>query len=325
METFKKSKRDILITKSKLKGILKLSFKGVNMMMKTTLQYLFRFFLLAFILVSVSCTPLTITENDHNNVIFKRTSRDIFPADQTKLKGRLTKPTGDGPFPAVVMLLDKELRNESDHQWEEKLRDWGYVTLLVDTLGSRGIALYDYKPAHGDMHILWELCISRANDAFDAKKYLAGLPFVDPQKIAVIGWGFGGRAFYYGILDNKKDAFQAAISMYGGWPGTGFNAPLMILLGEGSMSSKMIEDAFRKQMAPGKNSYEVLFGKNSYEVLLKVYPVGYQGFDFAGSRYIKIYFGHEEHQHELWTLKYDQAAAEDSTIQVKKFLDKYLK
>ena len=72
-----------------------------------------------------------MTENnikDHNNVIFKRTGRDIFPADQTKLKGRLTKPTGDGPFPAVVMLLDKEMRNAGDYQWEEKLRDWGYVT-----------------------------------------------------------------------------------------------------------------------------------------------------------------------------------------------------
>ena len=287
--------------------------------MKTTLQYSLRFFLLAFILVSVSCSPLIMTENnikDHNNVIFKRTGRDIFPADQTKLKGRLTKPTGDGPFPAVVMLLDKEMRNAGDYQWEEKLRDWGYVTLLVDTLGSRGIALYDNKPALNDMHIIWELFSSRADDAFDAKNYLAGLPFVNPNKIAVIGWGLASYAVYIHILKNKKDAFQAAVGMYGCRNElTGFNAPLMLLTGEGP--SKKRGDDCRKQMVPPE--------KNIYEVLLKVYPVGYQGFDFAGSRYIKAYFGHEEHQHELWTLKYDQSAAEDSTIQVKKFLEKYLK
>ncbi len=288
--------------------------------MKTTLQYLFRFFLLAFILVSVSCSPLIMTENnikDHNNVIFKRHGRDIFPTDQTKLKGWLTKPTGNGPFPAVVMLLDKEMRNAGDYQWEEKLRDWGYVTLLVDTLGSRGIALYDHKPAHNDMHIIWELFSSRADDAFDAKNYLAGLPFVDPNKIAVIGWGLGGIALSYGVLQNKKDKFQAAVNMYGLCTQKliDFNTPLMILIGEGP--SKRKGNDCKNLMVPPE--------KNIYEVLLKVYPVGYQGFDFAGSRSVKIYYGHQEHHYEPWTLKYDQAAAEDSTIQVKKFLEKYLK
>ncbi len=59
-------------------------------------------------------------------------------------------------------------------------------------------------------------------DAHSAKLYLAGLPFVDSDKIAVIGWSFGGISTLTAIGNDyvkflpyeKKDPFKAAISFY---------------------------------------------------------------------------------------------------------------
>jgi poly(3-hydroxybutyrate) depolymerase len=59
------------------------------------------------------------------------------------LSGILHKPSGDGPFPAVVMLNGCENIRDPDQvahetSWAQRLVSWGYVALQVDSFTPRG-------------------------------------------------------------------------------------------------------------------------------------------------------------------------------------------
>jgi len=60
-------------------------------------------------------------------------------AETLILTGKLTKPEGQGPFPALVLLHACDgLREDVYLPWMKRLRTWGYVALLVDSFGPRG-------------------------------------------------------------------------------------------------------------------------------------------------------------------------------------------
>src|SRR5437868_3574633 len=116
-------------------------------------------------------------------------------ADQppTPIYGLLGVPTGEGPFPALVlmhgcggMLLTNGGLQARYRQWLELLRDEGYVVLLADSFDPRG-----YR----------EICTQstraitpaqRPQDARGALAYLQAQSFVDPNRIGLIGWSNGG-------------------------------------------------------------------------------------------------------------------------------------
>ena len=102
-------------------------------------------------------------------------------AHPSLLPGYLAKPDGSGPFPAVVILhgcggfFSNYASVADDLRWE------GYVALAVDSLGPRGI-----PDACADG------LIAQAVDAFAALAYLSKQSFVDPSRIAVLGYSMGG-------------------------------------------------------------------------------------------------------------------------------------
>ena len=106
------------------------------------------------------------------------------------LRGILEKPQGKGPFPAVVMLhgcVGLEGFKKYLDPWAKRLVSWGYASLMVDSFGPRG---------ESDIYANDRISLIppqvRAQDAHDAKTYLAGPPFVNPDQIALMGWSHGG-------------------------------------------------------------------------------------------------------------------------------------
>ena len=102
----------------------------------------------------------------------------------TPLIGYLTKPDGAGPFPAVVHLhgctgLTERMRRGT----AARMTNWGYVSLVVDSFATRGLTDDCVSPP-ADRHA----------DAMGALSYLATLPFVDAQRIALVGHAQGGAA-----------------------------------------------------------------------------------------------------------------------------------
>src|SRR5262245_16246646 len=102
------------------------------------------------------------------------------------MQGYLAKPEGAGPFPAVIGLhgcagmLDKTKRKLVD-----ELVGWGYVVLLVDSFATRGIE----HVCTGGFPLIADM---RRSDAYGALTFLARQTFVDPQRVAAVGFSQGG-------------------------------------------------------------------------------------------------------------------------------------
>ncbi len=263
----------------------------------------------ALFLISCAQNPVPLRDNhplDPDTVSFQGTAVPGVNKALT-LTGRLKKPDGGGPFPAVVLLHGcGGIQPGRDHRWAERLSSWGYVTLQVDSLGPRGISSVCTYSGSDAVDIL----DARVNDAYEAKKYLAGLPFVDRKRIAVMGWSHGGSTILEVVYKEKENPFRSAIAFYPSCRRrlTGLNAPLLILIGDAddwTPAGKCIG------MMPPE--------KEAFDVTLKVYPGAYHAFDIVGVN--SNVWGSKGMHH----LQYQPEAEADSLVQVKSFFEKRLK
>ncbi len=187
------------------------------------------------------------------------------------LTGELLKPDGDGPFPAVVFLHGCAGAGPRYDEWSRHLLDWGYVVLRVDSLRPRN-KVNICNPSENDLYV-W--IIKRAQDAHDAKSYLAGLSFVDRNKIAAIGWSHGGSSLLKSIdaafyIEDRGYPFRAAVALYPYCHNTlaDFEAPLLILIGDQDQVTPA--DLCQRQMS---------LKTPRPEVVLKIYPGADHNFD----------------------------------------------
>jgi carboxymethylenebutenolidase len=126
-----------------------------------------------------------------------------FPTD-TLTRGYLVVPTGQGPFPALILIHEWNGLVDRDRQVADLFASRGYVTLVADLYqGKTGsnqqenVALMNVVHAHPDVVI--------ANlDA--AQKFLRARADVS-GKIGVMGWCFGGGiALSYALGGADHDA-----------------------------------------------------------------------------------------------------------------------
>lgn len=120
----------------------------------------------------------------------------------------LFKPDGSGPFPALVLLhqcggLGSPQRpNESMLGWAKEAVARGYVALLVDSLGPRGVNSVCYGPKGG-------VIFSRGlKDALQAAEHLQKFDFVDPTRIALAGYSWGAMV---GVLAGSAGWSRTAV------------------------------------------------------------------------------------------------------------------
>jgi dienelactone hydrolase len=230
-----------------------------------------------------------------------------FPSEMVTIKGAgrdtliasLTKPGGTGTFPAIILLHGAIGFDRHYDDWATRLASWGYVALLLDGFALRGQSSFSAPPS------------TLAQDICYAKSYLSELPYVDPQRIGVIGWSQRGASALATLCvrfpsAQKEYPFRAVVTFY---PYcfralADLDFPLLILIGE---LDNRCPVALCMERMPRK--------RTENEVILKVYPRAYHGFDVEG-----IDTGYMDHRY-----RYDPRAAADSIIQVKAFLAKYLK
>jgi dienelactone hydrolase len=229
-----------------------------------------------------------------------------------ELRGILHRPSGEGPFPALVLLYGSEGMThaappavEQHAQWVERIAAWGYVALELDSASPRGRDSNDdfVKPS------------VRSHDAYAAKSYLSKLPFVDPGRVGVIGWSHGAIAAL-SIIDaaypreTGANPFQAAVAFYPIChrllrPDT----PLLVLTGRKDDIS----------LASLAESLEADSKKANWkqEFSVAIYPNATHAFDFEG-----LAGGYDDpYGHHL---EYDPEAAADAIGRTKDFFAKYV-
>jgi dienelactone hydrolase len=148
--------------------------------------------------------------------------------------------------------------------------------------------------------------LNQVTDASDAQSYLRRLSFVNPKRIAVIGWGWGGWAALSTLYEEGKPPFQAAVGFYPGCSRSfrNINAPLLILTGE--LDPFHTPDRYKSCMPREQTEHQVL---------LKIFPGVHGSFDMEG---INITLTHGK-------IAYDPAATAEAADQIKAFLGKYVK
>lgn len=129
-----------------------------------------------------------------------------------RITGTLSRPKGDGPFPAVVLLPNcgGPATYEFAVFWPRYLNELGYVTLNVDPFTPRKAkkCTQSYMPDVADL----------AGDAYGALGYLAGLSYVDRERIGVLGSSLGAHAIN-AFAGSRRAAshgltFKSAVSLY---------------------------------------------------------------------------------------------------------------
>ena len=129
------------------------------------------------------------------------------------ISGLMAKPAGNGPFPAVVMLHScGGMTPHLDAGWPGYFTSLGYAVLAVDTFGSRG-----YGPCPNP---LWAFSTLFVKDAYGALDYLAKQPFIDANRVAVIGFSVGADHINNALIPWRvrkpgEHDFKAAIAFYG--------------------------------------------------------------------------------------------------------------
>jgi len=114
--------------------------------------------------------------------------------DGRKISGYVTVPKGEGPFPLVVMPHGGPYVSETVDrfdEWSQMLANNGYMVLQPQYRGSQKYGLEFYKSAFIEGS---EAGRAMQDDKDDGALYLAEQGRVDPNRIAMFGWSYGGYA-----------------------------------------------------------------------------------------------------------------------------------
>ena len=239
----------------------------------------------------------------------------------TVLRGVLLRPTGPGPFPAVVALHGCNglfgQRGElvaRETAWGEILTARGYVVLFPDSFGPRGVT----SACQGGP---WA---ERVYDAYGALRFLQSQPFVVGERVGLIGWSHGGGTVAFAVAptdtarpaDLPKGDFRAGVAFYPAWcpllgPNWTTTIPLLVEIGasDDSTAARPCSDRVLSALARGATAQVV------------VYAGAYHDFDWpsdtphavTGPSGTTVHYGEND------------AARADALTRVPAFLDTYLK
>jgi dienelactone hydrolase len=125
----------------------------------------------------------------------------------------LLKPAGNGPFPALVVYHSCGGVRGEIFDWAKRAVAEGYVALVIDSLGPRGLKTNCYPPTSVPM--------SRGvKDAYQALVHLQSLPIIDRDRIGLVGFSWGASvatlvsSAEVAQLLSTGPRYQASVAMY---------------------------------------------------------------------------------------------------------------
>jgi dienelactone hydrolase len=208
------------------------------------------------------------------------------PLDKGVLKAVLFRPDGAGPFPAVVALhgcdglvTRKGVLGTRSRDWAEHLVKAGFVVLLPDSYGSRGLG-----SQCGVRRRTVRSSRDRVADANAARRWVQAQTYVEPHHVTLLGWSTGANTVLWTVRrrialadTNGKDIdFRSAVALYPGCArldnaGWSARVPTLILIGAAD------------DWTPAPACQHMVAGARgrSAGISIVVYPGAYHDFDHA--------------------------------------------
>jgi len=211
----------------------------------------------------------------------------------TNLTAHLSRPEGDAPRPALVLmhgcsgLLDGKGRIFPLYRlWARSLVVQGYVALVVDSATPRGFGqTCSAGPARATM------VRDRPSDAYAALQYLQAQPFVQKDRVGLMGWSQGGGVVLRSINDKSvgrpaglAQDFKAAVSFYPGGCSEKLQSKPFTALEPASWTTQvplltLMGEADTWTLFPPCESFLVAAKARGNPVELKSYPQAVHAFD----------------------------------------------
>jgi len=170
---------------------------------------------------------------------FREFFRQQPPGERVTVSGRLGFPAAKtARYPAVIVVHTIGGYREENEGWmAARLREAGYATLTYDSFAARGLSGLSTSPNPPP----WASALA---DAYAALRFLARDPRIDPKRIAIVGFSFGGEIARLAAWSLARDAagpggprFAAHVAYYPAgvfgviaYPNAYTGAPILMLL-----------------------------------------------------------------------------------------------
>jgi len=130
--------------------------------------------------------------------------------DGRKIPAYVTKPKGAGPHPLVVLPHGGPFIPETIvfDEWSQLLANNGYMVIQPQYRGSRGRGIEHYTSAFINGG---EGGYKMQDDKDDGAKYLIKKGLVDPDRVAMFGWSYGGYAAL-AAASREDQIYQCAVA-----------------------------------------------------------------------------------------------------------------
>ena len=137
----------------------------------------------------------------------------VYPTMSSIDNNKSSSSSNNNTFPAVIMIHENKGLNDNIKNMANLLAKEGYVVLAVDlfngevtTNPTRASELSQSVRDNPDVAI---------SNLKGAVKYLSSLPNVNPDKIASLGWCFGGQQSLQLALNSEDHLLSATVIYYG--------------------------------------------------------------------------------------------------------------
>jgi len=254
------------------------------------------------------------------------TLENATPGAPLRVVAHETRPAGSGPWPAIVLLHGCHGVSGSTRAWARWFGERGFLALVVNSWTPRGIR---------------DGCVpgpelpstERLDDAIGALAWLHARPYVDRERVGVVGWSNGG-VFAISLVNGPSlqrarargvtvppPGFRAAVALY---PGGCFSLkheqvvrPLLVLIGEADDWTAASECA---------DMVAAMRGRGADATIVR-YPGAFHYFDVEGQA--PTWLPGVENRNRPGgccgaTVAYDAAAAADARRRVAEFFGYHL-
>jgi dipeptidyl-peptidase 4 len=138
---------------------------------------------------------------------------DVRTTDGASLQARLIRPAGFRPgrkYPAVVIVYGGPHAQDVVNEWmgpstEQLLASRGFVVWQLDNRGSAG------RGHRWETALFRNLGARELEDQKEGIERLVAMGFVDPARIGIHGWSYGGYMTLYSLL-NAPELFRAGVA-----------------------------------------------------------------------------------------------------------------
>ncbi|MGX7953586.1 alpha/beta hydrolase family protein [Tsuneonella sp. HG249] len=163
--------------------------------------------------------------------------------DGQNVPAYITKPKGKGPFPLIVLPHGGPHVNEviDYDEWGQLLANAGYMVLQPQYRMSVGWGQKHFDSAYGQHGLAMQ------DDKDDGVKHLVSKGLVDPNRVAMFGWSYGGYAALV-ASERTPQLYQCAIA------GAAVSDPeKSYIMGRSSNAPKALDDWAKRRGTIGIN------------------------------------------------------------------------